>query len=214
MEQDFAGRVVMITGAARGLGRATADRFLARGAQVAVNVRTQDRAEALAQELGSNSHPAPGNIRESQVVRALVSDIVERFGRLDVLINNAAIASATRFEQLTYDECRATVDTNLTAAFLCIQAVVPAMKSQNYGRIINVSSLAGRSVSTLGGAHYTASKAGMLGLTRAAAKELGVYGITVNAVCPGLFDTELTRANATRSEERRVGKEQSTQRGR
>ena len=197
MEQDFAGRVVMITGAARGLGRATADRFLARGAQVAVNVRTQDRAEALAQELGRNSHPAPGNIRESQVVRALVSDIVERFGRLDVLINNAAIASATRFEQLTEDEWRATVDTNLTAAFLCIQAVVPAMKSQNYGRIINVSSLAGRSVSTLGGAHYTASKAGMLGLTRAAAKELGVYGITVNAVCPGLFDTELTRANAT-----------------
>jgi len=197
MEQDFAGRVVMITGAARGLGRATADRFLACGAQVAVNVRTQDRAEALAQELGSNSHPAPGNIRESQVVRALVSDIVERFGRLDVLINNAAIASATRFEQLTEDEWRATVDTNLTAAFLCIQAVVPAMKSQNYGRIINVSSLAGRSVSTLGGAHYTASKAGMLGLTRAAAKELGVYGITVNAVCPGLFDTELTRANAT-----------------
>ena len=197
MEQDFAGRVVMITGAARGLGRATAGRFLARGAQVAVNVRTQDRAEALAQELGSNSHPAPGNIRESQVVRALVSDIVERFGRLDVLINNAAIASATRFEQLTEDEWRATVDTNLTAAFLCIQAVVPAMKSQNYGRIINVSSLAGRSVSTLGGAHYTASKAGMLGLTRAAAKELGVYGITVTAVCPGLFDTELTRANAT-----------------
>ncbi len=197
MEQDFAGRVVMITGAARGLGRATADRFLARGAQVAINVRTQDRAEALAQELGSNSHPAPGNIRESQVVRALVSDIVERFGHLDVLINNAAIASATRFEQLTEDEWRATVDTNLTAAFLCIQAVVPAMKSQNYGRIINVSSLAGRSVSTLGGAHYTASKAGMLGLTRAAAKELGVYGITVNAVCPGLFDTELTRANAT-----------------
>src|SRR2546426_10514926 len=197
MEQDFAGRVVMITGAARGLGRATAGRFLARGAQVAVNVRTQDRAEALAQELGSNSHPAPGNIRESQVVRALVSDIVERFGRLDVLINNAAIASATRFEQLTEDEWRATVDTNLTAAFLCIQAVVPAMKSQNYGRIINVSSLAGRSVSTLGGAHYTASKAGMLGLTRAAAKELGVYGITVNAVCPGIFDTELTRASAT-----------------
>ena len=112
-------------------------------------------------------------------------------------MNNAAIASATRIEELTEDEWRATIDTNLTAAFFCIQSVVSVMKSQGYGRIINVSSLAGRSVSTLGGAHYTASKAGMLGLTRAAAKELGAHGITVNAVCPGLFDTELTHANAT-----------------
>jgi NAD(P)-dependent dehydrogenase (short-subunit alcohol dehydrogenase family) len=197
MTQDFAGRVVLITGAARGLGRATAERFLDRGAQVAVNVRTAERAETLAQELGRNSHPASGDIRSAPAVRALVADIIQRFGRLDILVNNAAIASATRIEQLSEDEWRATIDTNLTAAFLCIQAVVPAMKSQSQGRIINVSSLAGRSVSTLGGAHYTASKAGMLGLTRAAAKELGAYGITVNAVCPGLFDTELTHANAT-----------------
>jgi 3-oxoacyl-[acyl-carrier protein] reductase len=197
MTQDFAERVVLITGAARGLGRATAKRFLDRGAQVAVNVRTAERAETLAQELGRNSHPAPGDIRSAPAVRALVADIIQRFGRLDILVNNAAIASATRIEQLSEDEWRATIDTNLTAAFLCIQAVVPAMKSQSQGRIINVSSLAGRSVSTLGGAHYTASKAGMLGLTRAAAKELGAYGITVNAVCPGLFDTELTHANAT-----------------
>jgi len=114
-----------------------------------------------------------------------------------VLVNNAAIASATRFEQLTEDEWRATIDTNLTGAFFCMQAVVATMKRQGYGRIINVSSLAGRSVSTLGGAHYTTSKAGLLGLTRAGAKELGLHGITVNAVCPGLFDTELTHANAT-----------------
>jgi len=197
MEQDFAGRVVLITGAGRGLGRATAERFLERGAQVAVNVRATERAETLAFELGRNSHPAPGDIRSAAAVRALVADIIQRFGRLDILVNNAAIASATRIEQLTEDEWRATIDTNLTAAFFCIQAVVPAMKSQSHGRIINVSSLAGRSVSTLGGADYTASKAGMLGLTRAAAKELGAHGITVNAVCPGLFDTELTHANAT-----------------
>jgi len=197
MAQDFAGRVVLITGAGRGLGRATAERFLERGAQVAVNVRTSERAETLAHELGRHSHPAPADIRSAPAVRALVADIVQRFGRLDILVNNAAIASATRIEQLSEDEWRAIIDTNLTAAFLCIQAVVPAMKSQSHGRIINLSSLAGRSVSTLAGAHYTASKAGMLGLTRAAAKELGAHGITVNAVCAGLFDTELTHANAT-----------------
>ena len=198
--QDFAERVVMITGASRGLGRATAERFLARGARVAVNVRTRERAEALVQELGTNSHPAPGDIRDLRTVHALVADIVKHFGRLDVLVNNAAIASPIRFEEITEEEWRATIDTNLTGAFFCTQAVVPVMKSQHYGRMINVSSLAGRSVSTLAGAHYTASKAGMLGLTRAAAKELGVYGITVNSIAPGLFDTELTRANA--SEER------------
>lgn len=197
MSQDFHGRVVLITGAARGLGRATAAGFLNRGANVAVNVRTKERALALAEELGGNCYPISGDVRDSQVVREAVNEIHKHFGRLDVLVNNAAIVSPTRFEQLTEEEWRTTLDTNLTAAFCAIQSVVPLMKSQGYGRIINVSSLAGRSVSTLGGAHYTASKAGMLGLTRAAAKELGVYGITVNAVCPGLFDTELTRANAT-----------------
>ena len=86
---------------------------------------------------------------------------------------------------------------NLTAPFLLTKAVLPAMRAQHYGRIINISSSAGRMVSTLGGAHYTASKAGLLGLTRAAAKELGRYGITVNAICPGMIDTELTHENAT-----------------
>src|SRR6266404_8614628 len=196
MTNDFTERVVLITGAARGLGRATAVRFIERGAQVAVNVRTPERAETLARELGGNSWPAPGDIRSSQTVRALIAGIVERFGRLDILVNNAAIASSTRIERLTEDEWRATIDTNLTAAFFCIQAVIPAMKKHGYGRIINVSSLAGRSVSTLAGAHYTASKAGLLGLTRAAAKELGPFGITVNAICPGMIDTELTHEYA------------------
>ena len=85
----------------------------------------------------------------------------------------------------------------MTAPFLLMQAAVPVMKAQGYGRIVNISSSAGRMVSTLGGAHYTASKTGLLGLTRAAAKELGRHGITVNAVCPGLIDTELTRENAS-----------------
>jgi len=103
----------------------------------------------------------------------------------------------TRFEQISAEEWRQALEVNLTAPFLLMQAVVPAMKRQQYGRIINISSTAGRMVSTLGGAHYTTSKTGLLGLTRAAAKELGKYGITVNAVCPGMIDTELTRESAS-----------------
>jgi len=197
MSHDFSNNVVLITGAARGFGKATAARFLEQRAQVAVNVRTEERADNLARELGERAFPVGGDVRDPATVKAIVNRSVERFGRVDILVNNAAIVSPSRFEEITEAEWRDTVDTNLTAAFLLMQAVVPLMKDQAFGRIINVSSLAGRSVSTLGGAHYTASKAGLLGLTRAAAKELGRYGITVNAVCPGLFDTELTRANAT-----------------
>ena len=193
---DFSGRVVLITGAARGLGRATAKYFLDHGARVAVNVRTRERADALAADLGPSAIAAPGDIRDTDAVHAIVELVVGRLGRLDVLVNNAAVARSTRFEQIEEREWRDAMDVNLTAPFLLMRASVPQMKAQRFGRIINVSSLAGRSVSTLAGAHYTASKAGLLGLTRAAAKELGPHGITVNAVCPGLFDTELTHENA------------------
>src|SRR4029077_6403607 len=101
-------------------------------------------------------------------------------------------AHSTRFEALTADEWRRALEVNLTAPFLLIKAAAPPMKARRYGRIVNISSLAGKTVSTLGGAHYTASKAGLQGLTRAAAKELGAFGITVNAICPGMIDTELT----------------------
>jgi NAD(P)-dependent dehydrogenase (short-subunit alcohol dehydrogenase family) len=194
---DFSGRVVVVTGAARGLGRATARYFLEHGARVAVNVRTRERAEATASDLGPAALAAPGDIRDAAAVRAIVELVVGRLGRLDVLVNNAAVARSTRFEQIEEREWRDAIDVNLTAPFLLTRASVPQMKAQRFGRVINVSSLAGRSVSTLAGAHYTASKAGLLGLTRAAAKELGPHGITVNAVCPGLFDTELTHANAS-----------------
>ena len=127
----------------------------------------------------------------------IVRQTLDRFGRVDILVNNAAMARSTRFGDLTATEFRETLEVNLVAPFLLSKAVLPAMKAQRYGRIINISSSAGRMVSTLGGAHYTASKAGLLGLTRAAAKELGTFGITVNAIAPGMIDTELTHEHAT-----------------
>jgi NAD(P)-dependent dehydrogenase (short-subunit alcohol dehydrogenase family) len=197
MDQDFSGKIALITGAARGLGRAAAVRFLERGATVAVHVRDIERAEAVARQLGAGAFPVAGDIADSTAVREIVDRTLDRCGRLDILVNNAALALSTRFEKISEDEWRRAMDVNVTAPFLLIRAVLPAMKAAGAGRIINISSTAGKSVSTLAGAHYTTSKAALLGLTRAAAKELGPYGITVNAVCPGLIDTELTRENAS-----------------
>jgi len=194
---DFDGRVVIVTGAWRGLGRAAAERFHERGASVAVNVRDRERAEALAAQLGERALAVPGDVAAPGVAEAIVARTLKRFGRVDVVVNNAALARSTRFPDLTAEEWRAALEVNMTAPFLLTKAALPAMQAQHYGRIINISSSAGRTVSTLGGAHYTASKAGLLGFTRAAAKELGKFGITVNAICPGMIDTELTRENAS-----------------
>ena len=194
---DFAGRVAIVTGAARGLGRAIAARLYERGASVAVNVRDAARSNEVARSLGDDALAIPGDITAADFPERLVREAVDRFGRIDILVNNAALATSTRFPALSAEEWRLAMEVNLTAPFLLTKAVFPAMKAQNYGRIVNISSSAGRTVSTLGGAHYTASKAGLLGLTRAAAKELGPFGITVNAVCPGMIDTELTHENAS-----------------
>lgn len=196
-DQDFAGRVALVTGAARGLGRAAAARLHERGASVAINVRDRDRAESVAQSLGDRALAVPGDLAADDVPEKIVNETLERFGRLDIIVNNAALALSTRFQDLSVDEWRRALEVNMTVPFRLIKAALPAMKRQQYGRIVNISSTAGRQVSTLGGAHYTASKTGLLGLTRAAAKELGKFGITVNAVCPGMIDTELTREHAT-----------------
>jgi 3-oxoacyl-[acyl-carrier protein] reductase len=189
--------VAIVTGAARGLGRAAAERLHERGAMVAVNVRDTARAESLAGSLGDRALAVPGDITDEGTPEEIVRRTLERFGRIDILVNNAAFARSTRFPDLSAKEFREALAVNLTAPFLLIKAVLPTMRAQRYGRVINISSSAGRMVSTLGGAHYTASKAGLLGLTRAAAKELGQFGVTVNAVCPGMIDTELTHENAS-----------------
>ena len=164
---------------------------------MAVNVRDADRAASLARDIGERARGVPGDVAAPGMPEEIVRRTLEHFGRVDILVNNAALARSTRFGDLSADEWRQALEVNMTAPFLLIKAVLPAMKAQGYGRIINMSSSAGRMVSTLGGAHYTASKTGLLGLTRAAAKELGKFGITVNAICPGMIDTELTGENAS-----------------
>jgi NAD(P)-dependent dehydrogenase (short-subunit alcohol dehydrogenase family) len=152
-----------------------------RGASVAVNVRGDSRARETARAIGDDVLPLSDDITGPGVPEAIARQTLDRFGRIDILINNAALPLTTRFEQISAEEWRQAIEVNLTAPFLLTQAVLPAMKRQGYGRVVNISSTAGRMVSTLGGAHYTTSKTGLLGLTRAAAKELGKFGITVNA---------------------------------
>ena len=123
----------------------------------------------------------------------MVALTTREFGGLHILVNNAGVLRPTRVEQITTAEYDLVVDVSMKGCFLCSREVIPIMKRQRWGRIVNMSSSAGRSVSTLGGCHYTAAKAGMLGLTRAIAKEVAPFGITVNAVCPGLIDTEMVR---------------------
>jgi NAD(P)-dependent dehydrogenase (short-subunit alcohol dehydrogenase family) len=192
----FSGRVALVTGAYRGLGRAAAERLYELGASVAVHVRDRARAEEVATALGDRAFAVAGDLAVDGVPESIVRRTVDRFGRLDIVVNNAALARSTRFPDLAADEFRLAMEVNATAPFLITKAALPAMQAQQYGRVINISSSAGRTVSTLGGAHYTASKAALLGLTRAAAKELGKFGITVNAICPGMIDTELTREHA------------------
>ena len=194
---DFTGRVAIVTGAARGLGRAAVVRLHERGACVVINVRDQQRAEDVAGSLGGRALAVAGDVTADGFPEDIASRTLEHFGRIDILVNNAALAMSTRFGDLTAGEWRQTLEVNLTAPFLLTKAVLPAMKAQRYGRVVNISSSAGRMVSPLGGAHYTASKAGLLGLTRASAKELGPFGITVTPICPGMIAPELTREHAS-----------------
>ncbi|MEZ4585950.1 MAG: SDR family NAD(P)-dependent oxidoreductase [Gemmatimonadales bacterium] len=194
--QELAGRVALVTGAWRGIGRAIAQGLLARGARVAVNVRDADRADEAARSLGSGALAAPGDVRRSDHVARMVGAPLERWGRLDILVNNAAFATATRFPELEEAEWREAMEVNATGPFLTMRAALPAMREAGYGRMVNIGSTASKTVSTLAGAHYTASKHALLGLTRAAARELGPLGITVNAICPGLTDTELVQETA------------------
>ena len=191
------GRVALVTGAARGMGKAIALRFHQMGTAVSLNDLDPRITTATAAEIGEDVLAVPANITSLESVKQMVTMTLDHFGRLDILVNNAGILFPTQLEQITEEEWSKTLAVNLTGVFFCTQSVINPMKQQGYGRIVNLSSTAGKTVSTLGGAHYTASKHGVLGLTRASALELAPYGITVNAVCPGLIDTEMAHENTT-----------------
>ena len=194
---ELAGRVAMVTGAGQGMGRAVAARLAAGGASVVVNDLNPESAERTARALMDAGHEAisiAGDVSRPEDVQEMFGAAIERFGALHVLVNNAGVLYPTSVEQIAPEEWDLVVAVNLTGTFLCSQAAIGPMREAGWGRIVNFSSTAGKNVSTVGGAHYTAAKAGVLGFTRHLAKEVAGYGITVNAVCPGLIDTEMVRA--------------------
>jgi NAD(P)-dependent dehydrogenase (short-subunit alcohol dehydrogenase family) len=193
-------RVALVTGAGSGMGAACARRLASdHRALVLFDVHPEplERVSADVQDAGAETAVVVGSVAEPGDVARAVRESVDRFGSLDVVVNAAGVAASTRFFDLTLDEWRRVLDVNLTGAFVVTHATAASMRDRGWGRIVHFSSTAGKTVSTLGGAHYTVSKHGVLGLVRSAAKELAPFGITVNAVCPGLIDTPMVQAFTT-----------------
>ncbi len=189
-------RVALITGGGRGIGRAIALAFAREGARVAVAARTRQQVEAVAEEIcagGREALPLACDVTDSRSVERAVEATLERWNRLDILVNNAGTADRGKLvdcDEVTWNH---TIAVNLTGTYLCTRAALPHMLSAQYGRIINVASVAGRQAIPFAPA-YTAAKHGVLGFTRSVALEMAPRGITANAICPGWVDTEMTEA--------------------
>lgn len=190
------GKVAVVTGAARGIGRAIALAYAREGATVALADIDAAGLEALAGELrggDGDGFPVVADVTDAPSVRDLVETVVARRGRLDVLVNNAGGGLPTRFMEITEAEWDRMPAFNLKSVFLCCQAALRLMLPRRSGKIINMASVAGRSLSPTAGPHYAAAKAGVIGLTRNLAREMGPHGIQVNAICPGIIATERIR---------------------
>jgi 3-oxoacyl-[acyl-carrier protein] reductase len=192
---NLSGRVAIVTGASRGIGRATAIGLARQGATVVAAAR-EDHAWSVAGEIvsaGGQAQPASLDVTDRESIDRMVGETLERFGRVDVLVNNAGIARDQLLMRMKREDWDAVLSTNLTAMFSCVQAVLKTMVKQRSGRIISISSVVGQA-GNAGQANYAASKAGILGFTKALALEVASRGITVNAVAPGLIETDMTRA--------------------
>ena len=192
-------KVALVTGGSRGIGAAICVALAEAGAAVAVNYRERaDAANALVADLNKAGHRAvavAADVSRASDVNAMVDRVTTALGPIDVLVNNAGIAIVRGVDDLTEDDFDRTITVNLKSAFLCTQAVLPAMRAKKWGRIVNVTSGAARGAGAIG-PHYNASKAGMEGLTRGYAARLVKEGITVNSVAPSLIDTDMMSGRA------------------
>jgi 3-oxoacyl-[acyl-carrier protein] reductase len=193
---ELAGQVAFVTGGASGIGLAVARALAARGAEVAIFNRNRERARTAVEALegaGLKARAFEADVASSASVDAAFAAALEALGRADVLVNNAGVTRDGLFVRMTDAHWEEVLNTNLQGAFRCSRAVARVMMKARYGRIVNISSVVGQ-MGNAGQANYAASKAGLLGLTKALARELSGRGVTVNAVCPGYIETEMTEA--------------------
>jgi acetoacetyl-CoA reductase len=191
------GKVALVTGASRGIGRAIAIEFARRGAAVAVNFRSgAEHAEAVAkeiQEMGGECLLIKGDVSKKEQAHRIVQEVLDKWKRLDILVNNAGITRDKTLRKMTEDDWAEVISVNLNGTFYCTSAAVPAMMNQKFGRIINISSVVGQAGS-FGQANYSASKGGIIAFTKTLALELAKHNITANAIAPGYTSTEMVAA--------------------
>jgi 3-oxoacyl-[acyl-carrier protein] reductase len=191
---DLKNRVALVTGGSRGIGEAIATALAKAGAAVAVNYRERSQEAAAVveniQRNGGRAAAIAADVSLAGAVRGMISDVESQLGPIDILVNNAGIAVTRGLDEITEEDFDRTVAVNLKSAFLCTQGVLAGMRGRRWGRIVNISSIAARGAGSISVA-YNASKAGLEGLTRGYASRLAPEGVTVNAVAPGLIDTEM-----------------------
>jgi 3-oxoacyl-[acyl-carrier protein] reductase len=193
---DLAGQVALVTGASQGLGRAIAEALAAAGATVALVARSADKLTDVAAAIGAAGGKAeafPCDVMKAEAIQQVVDAGVEKLGRLDILVNNAGVTRDTLLPRMSDEEWDTVLTTNLRGPFLFMRAASRPMMQQRYGRIVNVASVSGL-IGNPGQANYSASKAGLVGLTKTVAKELAGRKITVNAVAPGFIASDMTAA--------------------
>jgi 3-oxoacyl-[acyl-carrier protein] reductase len=194
-ERELAGKVALVTGASRGLGRAIAGRLAGAGARVAIVYRARaDAAQQVVdgiQDAGGEARAYQADVRSSAAVQEMVRQVLEAWDAVDILVNNAGIARDGLLARMSEADWHDVIETHLTGAYLCSKAVLRRMMRRRWGRIINVSSLAGLA-GNAGQCNYAAAKAGLIGFTRSLAREVGSRKITVNAVAPGFIETDMT----------------------
>jgi 3-oxoacyl-[acyl-carrier protein] reductase len=195
-ERDLEGQVAFVTGGASGIGLAIAGALARRGARIAIFNRNAERAAGAVESLrgaGPEVRAFAADISNTESVDGAFAAALGAFGRVDILVNNAGLTRDGLFVRMTDAQWDEVLDTNLKGAFRCCRAVARSMMKARYGRIVNISSVVGL-MGNAGQANYAASKAGLLGLTRALARELSARAVTVNAVCPGFIETDMTAA--------------------
>ena len=189
---SLAGRIALVTGAARGIGAAIVRTFVDAGARVGALDRDREGLDDLCRRLGDAVFPLSADVANTAEVAEATARLIARWDRVDVLINNAGIVRDATLARVSDEDFALTLDVNLKGAMACARAVVPGMVAQGYGRIVSASSVVART-GNYGQTSYTASKGGIIGMTRGWARELGPKGITANVVAPGFIDTEMLR---------------------